>query len=61
VVRLREITSPAERIIAAMNKMAQEMDFECSSCDYQDVCDEAEGLKGMREKLMDKTREAQHG
>jgi len=61
VVRLREITAPAERIIAAMNKMAQEMDFECSSCDYRDVCDEADGLKGMRERLMDKSREALHG
>jgi CO dehydrogenase/acetyl-CoA synthase beta subunit len=62
VIRLREITSPAERIIAAMNKMAAEMDFDCSSCDYQDVCDEADGLKGMREKLMDRTRgAATHG
>jgi len=55
VVRLREITSPAERIIAAMNKMASEMDFECSTCDYQDVCDEADGLRGMRDKLMEKS------
>ncbi len=61
VVRLREITSPAERIIGAMNKMAAEMDFECSSCDYQDVCDEADGLKGMRDKLMEKSKETLHG
>lgn len=61
VSRLREITAPAEQIIAAMNKMASEMDFECGSCDYQDVCDEAEGLKRMRDKLMEKSREALHG
>lgn len=54
VRRLREITSPAEKIIAAMNKMASEMDFECGTCDYQDVCDEADGLKTMRERLMEK-------
>lgn len=59
VVRLREIASPAERIIGAMNKMAGEMDFECSSCDYQDVCDEADGLKGMRESLLKKTSGAE--
>jgi len=41
--------------------MASEMDFECGSCDYRDVCEEAEGLKGMRDKLMEKSREALHG
>ena len=61
VGRLKEITSPAEKIIAAMNKMSGEMDFECGSCDYQDVCDEAEGLKGMRDRLMEKSKEAMHG
>jgi CO dehydrogenase/acetyl-CoA synthase beta subunit len=61
VHRLKEITAPSEKVIAAMNKMASEMDFECGSCDYQDVCDEAEGLKGMRDKLMEKSKEALHG
>jgi CO dehydrogenase/acetyl-CoA synthase beta subunit len=61
VARLRDITAPAEKIIAAMNKMAAEMDFECARCDYQDVCDEAEGLKSMRDKLMKKSEEALHG
>jgi CO dehydrogenase/acetyl-CoA synthase beta subunit len=61
VHKLKEITSPSEKVISAMNKMASEMDFECGSCDYQDVCDEAEGLKGMRDKLMEKSKEALHG
>jgi CO dehydrogenase/acetyl-CoA synthase beta subunit len=51
VSTVREITAPAEKIIAAMNKMAAEMDFECGTCDYQDVCDEADGLKNMRNRL----------
>jgi CO dehydrogenase/acetyl-CoA synthase beta subunit len=54
VDRLREITSPAEKIIAAMNKMAAEMDFECGTCDYREVCDEADGLKSMRDRLREK-------
>ncbi len=58
VIRLREIASPAEKIIAAMNKMASEMDFECESCDYQEVCDDASQLKAMRDKLMKKSQEA---
>jgi CO dehydrogenase/acetyl-CoA synthase beta subunit len=61
VARLKEITSPAEKIIAAMNKMAGEMDFECESCDYKAVCDDATQLKSMRDKLMKKTNEALHG
>jgi CO dehydrogenase/acetyl-CoA synthase beta subunit len=61
VARLREITSPAEKIIAAMNKMAGEMDFECESCDYKTVCDDATELKSMRDKLMKKSKEASHG
>ncbi len=60
IIRLRDLTSPAERTIAAMNKMAGEFDFDCSSCDYQDVCEEADGLKGMREKLRSRTAEASH-
>lgn len=61
VRRLREITAPSGLIVAAMNKMASEMDFECSSCDYRAVCDEAEGLKGMRASLMERSRRSVHG
>lgn len=58
IVRLREITAPAAKIIAAMNKMAVEMDFDCTTCDYQDVCDEADGLRGMRERLVNRAEDA---
>jgi len=63
VLRLKEITASAERIIAAMNKMAAEFDYDCASCDYQEVCDEADGLRSMRERLMKdgSAREAAHG
>ncbi|MFY9398359.1 MAG: hypothetical protein WAR22_08355 [Desulfomonilia bacterium] len=57
VQRLREITLPAEKTIAAMNKMASEMDFDCESCDYREVCDEVDDLKAMRERLLKKRRE----
>jgi CO dehydrogenase/acetyl-CoA synthase beta subunit len=58
VQRLREITLPAEKTIGAMNKMASEMDFDCESCDYRDVCDEADELKAMRTRLLKKRQEA---
>jgi len=56
VRKLKEITGPAEKIIGAMNKMAEEMDCDCADCDYQDVCDEATELKAMRERLMQKRK-----
>jgi CO dehydrogenase/acetyl-CoA synthase beta subunit len=61
VARLKEITAPSEKIISAMNKMAGELEYDCSTCDYQEVCDEADGLKGMRARLMEKSGEALHG
>lgn len=59
--RLKHITAPAEMIIAAMNKMAGEMDFECDSCDYRTVCDDATQLKSMRDSLIKKSMEAVRG
>lgn len=60
VARLKEITANSEKIIAAMNKMAGEFEYDCASCNYQEVCDEADGLKGMRDRLMKKSEEALH-
>lgn len=54
IKKLREIVNPAFRLIAAMDKMAVEMDFDCDTCGYNDVCDEAEGLRRMRERAMKK-------
>ncbi|MCU0577596.1 MAG: hypothetical protein MUD15_12365 [Desulfobacterota bacterium] len=57
---LREIVAPAARIIAAMDKMAIELETDCETCDYQDVCGDAEQLKAMRKTLQGKNREAYH-
>lgn len=54
---VRQLAPMADRFmhyINAMTKMYQEMDFDCDSCEYQNVCDEAEELRGMRDKLMNK-------
>ena len=48
---LEDIALRSERMIQALNKMANEMDFDCDSCDYTDVCDEADSLRSMRSKL----------
>lgn len=52
---VRQLKPMADRFmqyINAMTKMHHEMDFDCDSCEYQEVCNEAEELRGMREKLM---------
>jgi len=54
IKKLREIVNPVFRLIAAMDKMAGEMDFDCDTCEYDDVCDEAEGLREMRARAMKK-------
>ena len=48
---LRPIGERAARLIAAMNKMAQELSFDCSTCDYTDVCSEVDALKSMRQSM----------
>ncbi|MCP4692042.1 MAG: hypothetical protein GY859_28615 [Desulfobacterales bacterium] len=44
-----QIGEKARRYIDAMRKMAEEVTFDCSTCDYQDICDEVDELKEMRE------------
>jgi CO dehydrogenase/acetyl-CoA synthase beta subunit len=58
--RLEELTESTVRTISAMNKMAGEMDFDCDECEYQDVCDDAEDLKKMRDAFMKRQQEAKN-
>lgn len=52
VRQLKDITKDTSRMIGAMHKMADEEDFDCDTCEYQDVCDDAGDLKKMREARM---------
>lgn len=51
VMELQDLSSRAGRIVAAMNKMLEEMSFDCSACEFVDVCDEVDILKDMRNSL----------
>lgn len=56
---VRELKKTGDRFlqyINAMTKMAEEMDFQCESCEFQEICEEAEELRDMRQSLMDKKR-----
>lgn len=40
-----------QRIVDAMMKMYQEQNFDCSSCEYRDVCESVMELKAIRDRL----------
>jgi len=50
IQKLRDIVNPAVRVVAAMNKMANELELDCEECEFEDVCDEADEMKEMRER-----------
>jgi len=51
VKSIQAIVNPAIRVISAMNKMVNEMDLDCTTCEYSDVCNEIQMLMDMRMKL----------
>ncbi len=57
---LREITNNVSRTINALDKMINEIDADCDECEYNDVCDEVEGLRRMK-KSNKKERASSHG
>jgi CO dehydrogenase/acetyl-CoA synthase beta subunit len=52
-----DLRDKVTRIIGAMNKMMEELSFDCSSCEYLDVCGDVRQLGALREKLI-REREA---
>ncbi len=52
VEALKELHHKVIRILGAMNKMMEEMSFDCSSCEYLDVCGDVRKLGALREKLI---------
>jgi CO dehydrogenase/acetyl-CoA synthase beta subunit len=51
VKKLAGAAAGAQRIVDAMMKMYQEENFDCETCEYQDVCDTVMDLKKIRQKL----------
>jgi len=47
VRELREVSNEAMAIIGALNRMNEEMEADCPTCDYRVVCDAVEGLREM--------------
>jgi len=52
VEELKDLHRRVTRIIGAMDKMMEEMSFDCTSCEYLDVCGDVRQLGALRDKLM---------
>jgi len=52
--KLKQAGEETEGITGALMKMGEEKSFDCSSCDYQEVCDKIEELKMIKKKLQKK-------
>lgn len=51
VAELKKIGEQSGRIVAAMNKMVEELSFDCDTCEYQDVCSDVSALRSMRRTM----------
>jgi CO dehydrogenase/acetyl-CoA synthase beta subunit len=47
VRELREVSNEAMAIIGALNRMNEEIDADCPTCEYRAVCDAVDGLREM--------------
>jgi CO dehydrogenase/acetyl-CoA synthase beta subunit len=48
---IRPISEGVGTIIGAMTKMIDELDYDCGSCSYNDVCADVADLRSMRQQL----------
>ena len=58
VLEVKAISDNVTTLISAMNKMADEMSFDCDTCDYSDVCGDVAELRAMRNALKNKETSA---
>ncbi|MBT4089612.1 MAG: hypothetical protein HOE30_14080, partial [Deltaproteobacteria bacterium] len=54
VLETKIIADDVFRLISAMNKMTEELSFDCDTCDYNDVCEEVAELRSMRKSIKNK-------
>ena len=58
--QLQETATRVGRVISAMNKMLEEMSFDCDECEYVDVCDEVEELGKMKSSIEASEKAGRH-
>jgi CO dehydrogenase/acetyl-CoA synthase beta subunit len=53
---LRKTAETVGKITRAMSKMAEELSFDCSTCEYAEVCRDVEALRKMRKRIKSRNR-----
>lgn len=56
VKQLRETGAKVQKITTALNRILDDPEMDCSSCDLSEVCDEIEGFRQLHSKTVDKSR-----
>lgn len=59
VLEIQAIAAETIKIIGAMNKMAEELSFDCTTCEYNAVCRDVAELRAMR-KVLKKRKAPSH-
>jgi CO dehydrogenase/acetyl-CoA synthase beta subunit len=49
VLHFRPMADRVSQVLAAMNKISAEMDFDCGRCSFAPVCDTVDGLRAMHQ------------
>lgn len=57
VSALKPVCEKADRLIRAMNKMIVEMETDCGSCDFQDVCSDAAEMQALKATLAERQKQ----
>ncbi len=52
VQKFKPIGEKVGKITSAMNKMFENLEFDCASCNFADVCKEVDGLREMHQKTL---------
>ncbi len=56
--QLKPMAEKAQDIVEALIKMYEEMNFDCEDCEYNEVCEEVEGLREIRERLREERKQS---
>lgn len=51
VMELKPIGDKVNKTMRAMNKIYENLEYDCAACDFSDVCNEVEGLRKIHKKM----------
>ena len=55
------IDEPELKIIGAMHRMAEDISYDCDTCQYDDVCSDVESLRAMHQAVQKRKKSIEKG